>query len=94
MHALACIPVDWDQAIAAVVAAAVAVSGTLAAKHRPAGARTREEDHQEQDLETPWLDDLLVWDTPQTTEPLAGWPPVRARSRLRRAADELRGRPG
>lgn len=40
----ACLPLDWTDSVSAATAALLAVIGTLGAKHRPAGARTRRDD--------------------------------------------------
>lgn len=86
----ACTSIPTSEAATALVAALVAALGTLAAKHRPAGARTRADDRRAPELAD---DDLeLAGIQEAADEPYAslGWKPP-PKARLRAAARALRG---
>lgn len=98
----ACVDVPLTESMTAVIAAAVAALGTLAAKHRPAGKRTRATDRAtgagagraDEELAGEPFDD---WEldaygaelAEQELEPGLGWRPP---GRIRAAARALRGR--
>lgn len=99
-----CLPLDTETLVAAAVAAAGAVSATLAAKHRPAGALTRASDRArvaqspspaDEDLRLGETDDGLAWAPTWyegDEEPETEWPARRPVSRVGRALHELRSK--
>jgi hypothetical protein len=87
---LACVGVSVDQAATALVAALIAAAGTLAAKHRPAGSRTRAADRRVLELAD---DDLALGGIQEPADgpyESLGWKPP-PKARVRAAARALRG---
>jgi hypothetical protein len=90
MLSVACTNLPLTEAITALVAALVAALGTLAAKHRPAGARTRRDDRPPppaygEPVEGYWLDE----DDLEPPPPAPGAP----QGRLARALEALKKPP-
>lgn len=86
----ACTTLPVTEAATALVAALVAVLGTLTAKHRPAGARTRRSDElADDDLELE-PDDWGVEDWETGPQPPVS-PPEPRIGRIRAATRALRG---